>query len=295
MEQDIASPVEGEYPYRLTHEERFQYRLKVQPVAGQLEFSIRPVDTRLAAMAARREWEGFPRSVRSEETDAEENIRRSKLRAKARVKLIAMEMGVDRLGTFTIRKVGDMVVSYDDLLRCWDLFRRLALRADRYFRYVAAPELQRNGQWHIHAGLSGYQNAKQFTRMWQAALNRVLGRDKTLIHGADSPGTFNIPKRPYVGSVLTRSKRIAKYIAKYIGKTLETGFNRKSHFHTTGIKVTPAQRQWLQAQSRDAAVIEVLRKWGLIDDGCPRVTIWNRDGQSAWFTVSAAALDPPPF
>jgi hypothetical protein len=291
-----TEPTPGQFPYRLTHEDRFQYHVKVQPVAGQLEFSIRTVDTRLAAMAARRAFEGFPKRVGpAPETDRDDNIRKAKLRAKAQVKLLSMELGVDRLLTFTIRKVGEVVMGYDEVLKAWDYFRRMALKWDKNFRYVAAPEVQKNGQFHIHAGVRGFVRVEHLTRMWQIALNRVQGRSQELVKGQDSPGTCNITKR-LQGAALTKAKNIARYIAKYIGKALETGFGRKSHFHTTGIKITPAQRQWLEAESRDDAILEVLRAYGLIDDvGVPLASIWCRDGCSAWFSVDARLSQPPPF
>jgi hypothetical protein len=285
---------EGQFPHRFTHDDRFQYRAKFQPVAGQIECSVRQNDTRLWANAARREWEGRPNRLGpAPETDRLDNIRKSKLRAKGQVKLLAMEMGVDRLLTFTIRKVGDSVMDYDTVLKAWDYFRRMALRWDKTFCYVAAPEVQKNGQFHIHAGVHGFINVRIFTRMWQSALNRVLGRSQKLVTGPDSPGTCNVTKAVR-GATLQKAKNIARYVAKYIGKALDTGFNRKSFFHTTGIAITPAQAQWLESQTRDAAVREVLAGLGLIDQyGVPKVSIWNRDGQSAWFTFPYEAIAPP--
>lgn len=298
MDYDIPfdlEPPPGQFPFRLTQDDRYQYRVKVQPVAGQLEMSIRSTDTRLAAMAARRQWEGFPvRTGPAPDTDREDNIRKAKLRAKGQVKLLAMELGVDRLLTFTIRKVGDAVMSYDDVLKAWDYFRRMALRWDSTFAYVAAPEVQKNGQYHVHAGIKGFVNVRILTRMWQSALNRVLKRSQKMVSGPDSPGTCNITKA-LRGQTLQKAKNIARYIAKYIGKALDTGFNRKTYFHTVGIKISPAQAQWLEANSRDGAVMEVLRKWGLVDDlGMPKVDIWFRDSCSAWFSVPADSI-PPPF
>ena len=293
---ELFSETPGQFPFRLTHEDRFQYRVKVQPVAGQLEFSIRAVDTRLSAMAAQRAFQGFPkRTGPAPETDREDNIRKAIWRAKAKVKLLAMECRVDRLLTFTIRKIGDDCMDYETLLRAWDIFRRMAARADKNFHYVAAPEVQKNGQFHIHAGVHGFINVRNYTRMWQIALNRVLGRSQSLYMGEDSPGTCNVTKR-LTGSQCGKSKNIAKYIAKYIGKALESGFGRKSYFHTIGIVVTPAKAQWLEAQSRDDAFLEVLQKFdlthALIAD-C--INVWNRDGCSCWFTVPAKFSQPPPF
>jgi hypothetical protein len=299
MDSDISFPLDtslGQFPFRFTQDDRFQYRVKVQPVAGQLEFSIRTVDTRLAAMAAQREWSGFPNRIGpAPETDRDDNIRKAKLRAKAQVKLLAMELGVDRLLTFTIRKWEGVALEYETVLKAWDYFRRMALRWDKTFRYVAAPELHKAGGYHIHAGVHGFVNVNILRRMWQSALNKVFGRAQSLVHGVESPGTVNVTKK-LNGATLQKAKNIARYIAKYIGKALETGFNRKSHFHTTGIKITKAQAQWLEAQSRDGAIMEVLRRYGLIDDmGVPMVSIWMRDSCSAWFSVSADLAQPPPF
>lgn len=293
---DLFSEAPGKFPFRLTHEDRFQYRVKVQPVAGQLEFSIRTVDTRLSAMAAQRAFQGFPKRIGpAPETDREDNIRKAIWRAKAKVKLLAMECKVDRLLTFTIRKIGDVCMDYETLLRAWDIFRRMAARADKNFHYVAAPEVQKNGQFHIHAGVHGFINVRNYTRMWQIALNRVLGRSQSLYMGEDSPGTCNVTKR-LTGSQCGKSKNIAKYIAKYIGKALESGFGRKSYFHTVGIVVTPAKALWLESQTRDDAVSEVMVKYGMCRALLAgMVSVWMRDGCSAWFSVPANCVNDPPF
>lgn len=239
---------------------------------------------------------GYPKRIGpAPETDRDDNIRKAKLRAKAQVKLLAMELGVDRLLTFTIRKVGD-VMPYDDVLKAWDYFRRMALRWDKNFAYVCAPEVQKNGQFHIHAGVRGFINVRIYTRMWQSALNRVLRRPQHLVAGVDSPGTCNVTKA-LRGAALQKARNIARYIAKYIGKSLETGFNRKSHFHTVGIKVTPAQAQWLEAQDRESAIVEVMQNLGLLASGVAfTVDIWRRDACSAWFSVPVTTeAFPPPF
>jgi hypothetical protein len=206
-----------------------------------------------------------------------------------------MEMGVDRLLTFTIRKT-DTVMEYEKVLKAWDLFRRMAVRWDSKFAYVAAPEVQKNGQFHIHAGVSGFINVRIYTRMWQSALNRVLGRPQSLVHGSDSPGTCNVTKA-LRGATLQKARNIARYIAKYVGKALESGFNRKAYFHTVGVKITPAQAVWLEAQDRETAIIEVMRMYGLFDSGIGfDVNVWRRDSCSAWFSVPITLETvPPPF
>ncbi len=296
MENEYYGPARGQFPHRLTHDDRYQYRLKVQPVAGTLEFSLRSTDTRLAAMAAARAWMGYPKRIGPKpETDREDNIRKSKLRAKSTIKLLAMEMGVDRLLTFTIRKT-DKLMEYDQVLKAWDLFRRMAARWDKGFSYVAAPEVQKNGQYHIHAGVSGFINVRIYTRMWQSALNRVLKRPQALIHGSDSPGTCNVTKA-LRGATLQKSRNIARYIAKYVGKALDASFNRKAYFHTAGIKVAEPRAVWLESRDRESAIVEVLRMYGLLDSGIGfDINVWRRDSCSAWFSVPVTLETfPPPF
>lgn len=301
MDTEFLGPNPGQFPYRFTHEDRFQYRVKVQPVAGRLEFSIRCVDTRLAANAARREWEGFP--VRGTQStvakDPEDSRRRAKLRAKSTVRLIALEMRIDRLFTFTIRNTGQ-VVPYDTVLKAWDLFRRMAEKFCPSFRYIATPEKQKNGQWHIHAGVHGFVNINVLRRLWISALNRALGRSQLLTSGPDSPGAVNIPPgKPVLGNPVRKSSKIAGYIAKYIGKEMDAAFNRKKYFHSLGVQITPAKRKWLEAQTREGAIVEVMRAYGLIDEAREvfmafDLPIWRRDGCSAWFAVEIDSI-PPPF
>lgn len=294
MREDFAlDPQPGAYPFRLTHEDRFQYRVKVQPVAGHLEFSIRPVDTRLAAMAARRAWEGHPlnRKAPAPDTDRADNERRAKLRAKGVVRLMCMELRVDRMLTFTIRKVDDCL-AYDDVLRAWDIFRRMAVEWDKGFAYIATPERQKNGQYHIHAGIHGFININIIRRMWQSALNRVMGRSQLLVNGKDSPGAVNITHKPLRGESVRKSCKVAAYISKYIGKSLDVEFNRKKYFATKGVQLTPAQRQWLESEDRESALVEVLERYGVTE--FHEVNFWNRDACSVWFRIPATSI-PPPF
>lgn len=295
-----TSPPPGHFPYRYTQDDRFQYRVKVQPVAGHLEFSIRCVDTRLAANAARREWEGFPvRGVSSSVAkDPDDIIRRSKLRAKGMVRLLALELAIDRMFTFTIRHTGTPL-AYDLVLKAWDLFRRSMETAYPDFKYIATPEKQKNGQWHIHAGTHGFMNINVLRRLWHSALNRVLGRSQMLTSGKDSPGHVHIGTNGHIlGDRVRKASKIACYISKYIGKAMDVALNRKKYFHSYGVVITPAQRKWLDASSRDGALVEVMKAYGLwhsdLDAPAVEIPVWRRDGNSAWFRVDTEAI-PPPF
>lgn len=301
MENTHFDTPSGQYPHRLSVEERFQYRVKVQPVADRLEFSIRCADTRLQAMAARREWEGFPKrgKTTSEAKDPEDSVRRAKLRAKAMVRLLALQLAIDRMFTFTIRLTGTPL-PYNEVLKAWDLFRRSMEKHYPDFKYIATPEMQKNGQWHIHAGTHGFMNINVLRSLWQGALNKVMGRSLLLTSGADSPGTVNVATRGKVlGDKVRKSTKIANYISKYIGKAMEVAFNRKKYFHSYGVHISQAQRQWLQASTCDGAIVEVMRAYGLLDEERSvfvgfDLKVWRRDANSAWFAVDVGGI-PPPF
>ena len=76
MDSHLTSPPEGQYPFTVPCEgaDRFQYRLIVQPLAGNIEYTIMTVDTRLQRMAADRAWAGFPKRVARPDIDRSKNI-----------------------------------------------------------------------------------------------------------------------------------------------------------------------------------------------------------------------------
>jgi hypothetical protein len=307
MEQDLDIPLDlsdkntGQYPHRFTQDDRFQYRAKIQPVAGYLEVSIRPMDTRPAATLHQWRLNGSPKRgvTSSAAKDPDDSLHRAKMRAKSMVKLLAMEMKIDRMFTFTIRNTGELV-PYDTVLKAWDSFRRLMEKHYKDFRYLATPEKQKSGQWHIHAGVHGFMDVKVLLRLWHYSLNRALGRSVMLTAGKDSPGHVHIRsnenKFRCIG--VRRSIRIASYISKYIGKSLDAEFNRKRYFHSYGVKVTPAQRKWLAGQNRESALLEVLETMGIfgasLPESAPLPDLWYRDSVSVWFRILVDDI-PPPF
>jgi hypothetical protein len=131
--------------------------------------------------------------------------------------------------------------------------------------------------------------------MWQAALCTVLGRGQSAaVDGARSPGNVDVQYRGRASGV-HRPRRIAAYISKYITKELIERFNKKRYWHTKGVRVPEAQRLWLESDKLDEAVIEVMRRYGLMVDGCFQGSrIW-KPGNLAFFWIEAHQLEPPPF
>ena len=293
MDLDLETPPAGKYPYRLSTEDRFQPRVRVQPVADCLEIDIRYVDTRLAAAADRRAWMGNPRthSVKSDD-DRADNILRATQRAQRRIRLLCLQAQVDRMFTFTTRAV----LQRDDVLHAWDLFRRSMEKHYPGFRYVATMELHpkgKPGHIHIHAGLAGFYNINVLRRLWHHALNTVMGRPLTMTSGPESPGNVNIPpsRRRHHGN--RAALAIASYIAKYVGKGMLQAFNRKRYLQSKSIKLSPAQSKWLQSESIDDALIEVCTRYDL-PDNLEACTV-HRHGMSVFIRVPISALPPPPF
>lgn len=300
-EPDYTSPPPGAYPYRYTHEDRFQYRVKVQPAGDCLEFIVRASDTRLPAMAEHRAFHGVgrqPRIAPADDADREDSVRRSVERSRRMVRLLALQIRADRLVTFTTRE------SYDrpTLQVIWDRFHRLVRRVCGGFAYIAVPEPHKDkNHLHIHAAIHGWVNIKLLRRCWHAAICSVDSGARSRVAaspggatGSAAPGNVDVQYRGKAHG-LAKTRRIAGYIGKYITKDLLPVFNKKRYWCTKGVKVPEPQRKWLQADNLDAALLEVMREWGLIvDQEYPALKVW-KPGNLAFFWVPLDGLPEPPF
>lgn len=294
----LNSPPPGVFPYRHTQDDRHQYRVKVQPAGKCLEFVVRSVDTQKCADADYRAWAGIKRGQRVEpltDTDRQDILRRSTERAKRQVRLLALTMGADRLLTFTTRET----YALETLQVIWDRFCRLARAFDPSFQYIAVPEPHKDrDHWHIHAAYRGWININVCRRMWHAAIASVNGRssDRAASYaGKGSPGNVDVQYRGRKGvSDISKARRIAGYISKYITKELVERFNKKRYWHTKGIKVEERKMQWLEAATLKDAIVETMRRFGLLVDNQFPVcsAVWN-PGNMAFFWVETHALEPP--
>lgn len=301
-EVDFTSPPPGTYPYRFTQDDRYQYRVKVQPAGDSLEFVVRASDTRKSAAADHRAFHGIGRSPRfapADDTDREDSLRRSVERSKRMVRLLAIQIKADRLVTFTTRETYDR----STLQVIWDRFHRLVRRVCGGFAYVAVPEPHPSNpdHLHIHAATHGWINVNLLRKCWHAAILSVdrVARDRSMATsggttGKGSPGNVDVQYRGRAHG-LAKTRRIATYIGKYITKDVLPLYNKKRYWITKGVRVPDAQRKWLNADNLDAALIEVMREWGLLVDGeFPAVKVW-KPGNLAFFWVPLADLPEPPF
>ena len=196
---------------------------------GSVEFSgyRRTVVQRLGDLR------NLPRRARGAKAETEEDkdaraasVKSAAKRAKQNVRLRCKTARVTHMITLTTR---ECITDLERFLKLWDAFRRIMAR-HRDFHYIAVPELQKRGAWHMHVAVSGRAALNLARRAW---LKVVGGRGKGYCH-------IRNPQGSHFGKQW-RLDALASYIAKYIGKEIaETRFNKKKYYTSRGINVPEA-------------------------------------------------------
>ena len=194
-----------------------------------------------------------PRAKRGESESPEESRHASAKRAKKNVRLRCQSISADRLLTLTYR---DNMVDPERLKRDFDAFRR-AMKGLGAFPYVAVPERQKRGAWHVHVAVHGRLVYNLVRAIWW----RIVGK-----------GQGNIDVRnPRTGGKWKRHA-LAAYIAKYIAKDHDSGeFNKKRYWTSAGI-VVPEPQTYLVGAVADLHQI--------ISDACMAALDVSRDLQA---------------
>lgn len=204
-------------------------------------------------------WD-FPRRPRrkASEEDQERNRAESVRRARSQIRRIARARGYDRLVTFTTREESN---TPDRLLYAWDLMRRRMKRDPklRGFSYIGVPEPHPTNpdHWHLHLAVKGYKDANVLRRHWLAVL-RSMG-----IAGGNVDIAYRVKRREY------RPDQIARYLAKYIGKSMEDPRYDRKRYWASRAGAPLLVTRWTPA-ARD---LNELRIEVLLDLGCVRHTM----------------------
>lgn len=165
----------------------------------------------------RKHTEERQRRKKSDETEMDEVVmaeadhRRSVARSIRNMRHRVYMLKADRLLTLTSRE------NKIELKACWrDLTRfvRAVKKQLPEFLYVAVPERQKRGAIHFHLAVSGFYNVNVLRYLWR----RVLCGDGNA-SGENSPGNIDITS-PRGGDTWQRAK-LARYLAKYIGKNMD--------------------------------------------------------------------------
>ena len=292
-------------PHHNFYQEPEQYRLKVQHyTSAPPELTIQRVNFDRDVERYQSAYEkGFGNafrglSVRSPDKKAvsAESLERSERRAKTSCRKSIMELAPSSMVTFTTREV----MGFDELLSCWKSFQRLCHQASAQFEYVAVVERHPTNpdHLHLHVAYRGRIHYDTIRRLWHIALEARHGRrvSKTL-YGSDSPGNITDSKRVKARDPLTRMRKIAKYVSKYITDDMISQFNRKRYWPSKGINVKEAQVYWLQSLTQAHAIREGCRMLGQWDEElglCPQIFFKPSD-RVAWCQVDPNLTPPPPF
>lgn len=160
-----------------------------------------------------------------EDLRRQRNLARAARRARQVVRWRAMAIGVDRLLTLTYRE------NMQDLQECrrhFDLFRRRMQKAGYLEHFVAVPERQQRGAWHVHIAIKGWIPVDVVRENW-----RAVAGDGNIDIARSRRGDFD-------------AKRIAAYLAKYIGKAFdEVSDGRTRYWASRGAPSPVVSEHWV--------------------------------------------------
>lgn len=155
-----------------------------------------------------------------------ERFESSVRRARQGLQRRCLALAADHMLTLTKRGKFQCI---DDVWAAFERFSRMCRRfyGDKW-KFVAVPELHKDGTYHMHVALRGFFWAGILRRFWSRALGGTGNEtgDSTL---------GNVHLKSFV-RVRGCSQRVARYVAKYVGKgfsALDRG--RRSYSCSTGL------------------------------------------------------------
>jgi hypothetical protein len=237
MEQHNSDTASGERPYS-----PFQRVASVRTARfpdGSVETLVRFFDVQTGARV------GGNGSAR--EVDPELRAERSRVEAERRAKRElrwALEcIGADRIVTCTFHEnLQDLRVAR----RVWNDFVALMRARFPEWKFAAVVERQERGALHFHAGVAGWQNVNYLRTAWRRAAGKF-------------GGNINVTpeKRRWGAEVEERPvRRIASYLAKYLGKSFGWMPKGSRRFTASHDRVRPVVQRWWIQYAVDAEVIE---------------------------------------
>lgn len=275
-------------PKSVTKEDPYQWVLRVQPFdSGGFEAYVHRVD--LSKLHRFADELAPPRTSRVAPVVVNEESRlRSVGRARREVRLIARNLGVDRLVTLTTRE------SENTPEALYGRFAKLkrAYRAEtgEDFHYVSVhePHPSNPKHFHLHLGVHGFVHLEVMRRLWWE------------VCGGRGMGNVDVQKQRGQAD----ASRIARYIAKYIAKDLSDRFNKKRY--SASRKTLPESLRMVLADVQNDAVSAFTRLcsvMGLTNGAVMSAiaksdSVWFRpDGLGVWvdWRPELGPLDAAPF
>lgn len=204
-------------------------------------WSLTVLDFGGGAVEARAVWCDSSRSQRSPTVrtseagsppeSSPERLLRSVMRSRRNLRHRVLALGADRMITLTKRG------KFESLDDAWSAFARFNRVCSKFYgpkwAYVCVPEMHADGTFHLHLAVRGRYWVGLLRKFWFKALGGV-GNER----GEDTPGNIHISEPRHRGRGGRR--RIAGYMAKYLGKDLSQGFSGRRAFATSG-RLAPRQ------------------------------------------------------
>ncbi|KAF3999450.1 rolling circle replication-associated protein [Glaciimonas immobilis] len=179
-----------------------------------------------------REALALPPAKRGKSEKRERNDEDASRRAKKNVRLCCKEIRADRMITLTYR---ENMTDRDLALKHLKAFARRVGKVAG-FHYVAVIEQQERGAIHFHIAVHGRQSYVLVRSIWQS----IVGVGE----GGQQMGQANVRDPHKFGFGKNGANKLASYIAKYVGKKMDSReLNQKRYFRSRGI-VLPEVNTW---------------------------------------------------
>lgn len=199
-----------------------------------------------------------PKTLTDDEKEAKrlDNIRRAAQRAKQGVQFAVRQIQADHMLTIHTREnIQDRDVFFENFTRFIRLVRekdyingQLVTRSiKRHFPFVAVPELQDRGAYHMHIACVGKQDLNLLRACWYVALGGSPS-DK----GADVRGQIDVTSQKKMfgtASEKFKTMKLVNYLTKYISKgfTQDDRVGEKRYSKARDIEPPKQLKQYLLA------------------------------------------------
>lgn len=236
------------------------------------------------------------------EEKRQENIRRSIRRAKEQVHYAVRSCNADHMVTLSTREnIQDRAHFFEIYKRFVRLVREkdvhnvngnkilVTRKEKRTWLYVAVPELQKRGAFHMHVASPGRQDLELLNACWYVALGGTPN-DK----GENTKGAVNVQFRQkrFGGQSLTyKTLALVGYMTKYIVKSFEEndnlGINRYARAHSIPQPHVNHQFIWSSFKNDAADFVACIQEVYAIADfmGLVDLQPWNQANSQDFFVL----------
>lgn len=286
----IIDPIERtrEECTRGEHGHQFGYEVRIRRFSsGAAEYFLDQVESWESLPEDEIERRLYSRTQRGQ-GDRARSIAKTAQRARATIRRKCIEAQLDRMVTLTTRaNIQSPDIFFPLLSRFLERYRK-ATRSP----YIAVVERQERGALHAHIAVRGRQDYKLVRALWVSVLGGVVG---------GFGGGASYVTNPVKGRRLhpaDASRRIAGYLAKYIGKGIEGGdvyaFNKKHYWASKDLVDPPiVLRKWFaDPMAAHAWLFDFQRSFLHI---CQAGAYFQRNDFAYAFLCPPQAGPPPPL